>query len=205
MPITGRQPKECFRTFRDHLGPLIAATLGPQHHVHCQNDRNDDTRSTLSLGPTNANGVRLRSSTRGDFVFSLQQSLKAVKTSDAKLWQLKTAEYRYAIYETDDDLAEASLRWEYIARPPLGRRWCKHHFQIGRRDQKAVELPFNGGVLDLNRVHNPTGFVLIEYVLRFVLTDMGVQAASDDWEEVLEESEGRFFREFSGRTSVPPR
>jgi hypothetical protein len=47
--------------------------------------------------------------------------------------------------------------------------------------------------------------VLIEYVLRFLLTDMVVKAASDDWEEVLEESEGRFFREFSGRTSLPPR
>jgi hypothetical protein len=46
----------------------------------------------------------------------------------------------------------------------------------------------------LNRLHTPTGFVLIEYVLRFLLTDLGVKAASEDW-EVLAASESRFFTE----------
>ena len=62
-------------------------------------------------------------------------------------------------------------------------------------------MPFNSEVLDLNRLHTPTGFVLIEYVLRFLLTEMGVKATSDDWESILERSESKFFKEFSGRTS----
>lgn len=200
MPITGRQPTECFNTFRDHLGPLLAATLGSRHAVVLRND--GDHRRQLTLGPPNAlAGVKLDSS-RGSFHFSMKQSLEVVPEREgSKLWRLKTREYRYAIYATDDELAEALLRWEYIAEPPAGKTWCKHHFQIGRLDRKAVTLPFNSGALDLNRLHTPTGFVLVEYVLRFLLTDMGVKPASVDWETVLEDSQEKFFKEFSGRTS----
>ena len=197
MPITGRKPGDCFGTFRDHLGPVLAATLGSQHPVICRNDGN---RSSLSLGPPSTVGIRL-ASTRGSFIFSLRQNLEVVRTEDGKRWQLKTREYRYAIYDSDDELAEARMRWDYVSQVPLGKRWCKHHFQMGRVAGKAVSVPFNGGQLDLNRLHTPTGFVLIEYVLRFLLTDMGVAPASPAWESVLDSSQEKFFKQFSGRTS----
>lgn len=197
MPITGRKPGECFKTFRDHLGPVLAATLGSQHQVFCRNDGN---RSSLSLGPPSAIGVRLTSS-RGSFIFSLRQNLEVIRTEDGKRWQLKTREYRYAIYDSDDVLAEARMRWDYVSQVPAGKRWCKHHFQMGRIAGKAVSAPFNDGELDLNRLHTPTGFVLIEYVLRFLLTDLGVAPASPSWESVLDSSQEKFFKQFSGRTS----
>lgn len=198
MPITGRQPADCFKTFRDHLGPVLAATLGPEHPVIC---RNDGYRSSLSLGPpSSVTGVRLNSS-RGSFFFSMRQNLEVVQTADKKSWQLKTREYRYAIYESDAPLAEAVMRWDYVSRVPPGKLWCKHHFQLGRVASKAVSVPFNSSSLDLNRLHTPTGFVLIEYVLRFLLTDMGVTPAHPDWEAVLDGSISKFFTDFSGRTS----
>lgn len=197
MPITGRKPGECFKTFRDHLGPVLAATLGSQHQVFCRNDGN---RSSLSLGSPSAIGVRLTSS-RGSFIFSLRQNLEVIRTEEGKRWQLKTREYRYAIYDSDDVLAEARMRWDYVSQVPAGKRWCKHHFQMGRIAGKAVSAPFNDGELDLNRLHTPTGFVLIEYVLRFLLTDLGVAPASPSWESVLDSSQEKFFKQFSGRTS----
>jgi len=198
VPITGRKPGECFRTFRDHLGPVVAAALGDQHQVICRNDGN---KSSLTLGPPNsAAGVKLTGS-RGSFWFSLRQNLEVLRTDDKKRWQLKTREYRYAISESNDEMTEALMRWDYVCNVPPGKQWCKHHFQVGRVAGKAVTVPFNSEVLDLNRLHTPTGFVLIEYVLRFLLTEMGVKATSDDWESILERSESKFFKEFSGRTS----
>lgn len=200
MPIRKRTPAECFHTFRDHLGPLLAQTLGREHHLLCKKDGN---KGYLSLGASDAVGAKLRGG-RGTFYFSLTQNLEAVELPDAKLWELRTIEYRYAIYTANDDVTEALLRWEYVADPPPGKRWCRHHFQIGRLDRKSVELPFNSGVLDLNRVHTPTGWVLIEDVLRFLLTDMEVEPASPEWEDVIAESREMFFEKFSRRTSLPP-
>lgn len=200
MPIIARQPTECFNKFRDHLGPLLAATLGSKHAVVLRND--GDHRRDLILGPPHAlAGIPLDSS-RGPFHFSMRQRLEVVP--EGKLWRLTTREYRYAITDSKLGMTEALLRWEYIAEPPAGKKWCKHHFQIGRRDQKSVRLPFSNDPLDLNREHTPTGFVLIEYVLRFLLTDIGVEPARPDWEDVLTESEETFFTKFSGRTSAPP-
>jgi hypothetical protein len=145
--------------------------------------------------------VRLISSSRGAFFFALRQNLEVVEGRDRKLWQLKTVGYKYAIYESDDDLAEPVLRWEYASKVPEGKKWCRHHFQVGRIESRAIAVPFGGGILDLNRLHTPTGFVLIEHVLRFLLTEMGVEPANDDWEDVLEQSQEKFFKDFSGRTS----
>lgn len=199
MPITGKTAKECFNTFTSHLRPVIAAALGPEHYLHCQHDGNN---SALTLGPQSANGIWLDGK-GGPFLFSLRQSLAVVETED-KRWQLTTTAYRYAIYETDDDLADPVLRWDYVANPPAGTQWCRHHVQVGRRSQKAVELRFNAGKLDLNRLHMPTGWVLIEDVLRFLLTDMEVEPASYEWETALVDSRETFFEKFSRRTSVPP-
>lgn len=197
MPITDRSAPQCFKKFRDHLGPLLAATLGATHQVIFEASDNP-LRKTLSLGPTGARaGVRLDGE-RGAFFLSLQQDLETVK--EGKTFCLKTRGYRYAVSANEDELGEALMRWEYVQAPP-GKQWCRHHFQIGKLSQKALTIPLNDNALDLNRLHTPTGLVLIEYVLRFVLTDMGVKAASDNWEKVLADSETEFFTKFSSRTS----
>jgi|SRR6478735_2979048 len=179
----------------------MVATLGEAHPVLFRYD--GPKTATLSLGPPESRaGVKLQG-TGGPFFFSLRQLLAVIPADDGR-HQLRTSEYKYTIRASDGDLAEPLLRWEYVSEVPAGKTWCRHHFQIGRLEQKAVELPFNGGTLDLNRLHTPTGYVLIEYVLRFLLTDMGVTPASDDWERVLTDSEDAFFRRFSERTSQAP-
>jgi hypothetical protein len=125
-------------------------------------------------------------------------------------FQLKTRRYWYKIFDVQPDLDNEPLfRWEYVARSdvPEGAQWCRHHFQIGKvsndgKPRRAVELALGGVPLDLNRLHMPTGFVLIEYVLRFLITEFGVPTAKD-WEKALGESEEKFFRKFSSKTSSP--
>ncbi|HKO90031.1 MAG TPA: hypothetical protein VJU61_02700 [Polyangiaceae bacterium] len=202
MPITGRTPAECFNVFRDHLGPVLAATLGPEYPVLWRSDGKDSKKSSLALVPANsAAGVKLTSDSYRALFFSMRQNLEVVEARDRKLWQLKTLGYKYAIYESDGDLAEPVLRWEYASHVPQGKKWCRHHFQVGRIESRAIAVPFGDASLDLNRLHTPTGFVLIEYVLRFLLTELGVRPSTDDWEDVLEQSQEKFFKDFSGRTS----
>lgn len=198
MPITGRKPADCFNAFRDHLGPVIEATIG---HPVLVCKTGDETRRALCLGPPNSAdvGVELNGA-HGKFYLSLQQNLEAVFVEQRKHYALKTRKYRYAITESVNEMAEPIMRWDYSSVPPKGKQ-CRHHFQLGRVEQTAVSVPFNSHWLDLNRLHTPTGFVLIEYVLRFVLTDLGVRPARDGWEDVLSKSEAAFFAKLSSKTS----
>lgn len=68
-------------------------------------------------------------------------------------------------------------------------------------ERRALEVPLNGATVDLNRVHVPTGFVLMEFVFRFLFTELDVVPATATSETRLVESEARFFRDFSGKTS----
>jgi hypothetical protein len=60
--------------------------------------------------------------------------------------------------------------------------WCRQHVQgpipLGIHNCEGDEA-------NLNRWHLPTSAVAIEDVLRFCITDLGVQALSDDWDGQL--------------------
>jgi hypothetical protein len=49
-----------------------------------------------------------------------------------------------------------------------------------------------------SKLHIPTGWVTIESVSRFLLTDLKVQPLRADWEKILTDSEKQF-REWTGR------
>jgi len=57
------------------------------------------------------------------------------------------------------------------------------------------------GTLDLDKVHLPSGYVMLEDVIRFLITDFGVKppCGAAKWHQKLVESEKRFFREFNAR------
>jgi hypothetical protein len=81
--------------------------------------------------------------------------------------------------------------WEY-EQPGAGDLWCRHHVQLAG-DVQTDE----GHSLDLNRLHTPTGWVTVEEVIRYLIHELGVQAANADWSRSLAESESKFFREFA--------
>jgi hypothetical protein len=215
VPIRGRTPQECFEQFYEHVGRLVSDVLDPLLYVTMV--RGDDANQRdMQLGSEGANTVRLKRQPSGHVHFYLAQNLVTFRRPDAEVasesqrYQLKTQQYWYKVFDGQPDLKDEPLfRWEYVADVPDGERWCRHHFQIGKVDRnnagqrKAVEVPFAGGTLDLNRLHIATGFTLMEFVFRFLFTELGVVPATADWEAKLSESESKFFRDFSGKTSAP--
>lgn len=206
MPITGRTPKECFDTFRDHLAKLLSDVLGAGQSYVAMTQGADPLQRDLQLGPRGVDYVALPSGHVGTAYVYLAQDLRVFKCDAG--FQLKTHQYWYKLFDVQPDLElEPLFRWEYVSEVPAGKEWCRHHFQIGRVPagdrREALCLPLGTGELDLNRVHVPTGFVLIEYVLRFLITELKIQPATSEWQSVLKESENRFFREFSAKTSAP--
>jgi hypothetical protein len=211
MPIRGRTPQECFEQFKGHVSRLVAEVLDPSLHVTLVRGR-DQSRRDLQLGPDGTNYVSLKKRSGGYVHFYLAQTLRAVEREDprseAERYQLTTEKYWYKVFDLQPGMQDEPLfRWEYSAEVPEGKQWCRHHFQIGKfaageaGKRKALEVPIGGGSIDLNRSHIPTGFTLMEFVFRFLFTELDVEHASDDWEETLLASEKKFFSEFSGKTS----
>ena len=185
---------------------MIAQILGAQLHVSFTTAAGgDNCHCDMQLGTPHQDYVQLESRTLGKVYLSLAQDLLAKPCEGAH--QLTTLQYWYKVFDVQlGQLDEPLFRWE---RSPVesGKQHCKHHFQVGKvhgdERRRAIEVHLGAGMLDLNRVHLPTGYVLIEDVLRFLISELGVKPATDKWESVLRESEGRFFREFNSRTSTP--
>jgi hypothetical protein len=60
-------------------------------------------------------------------------------------------------------------------------------------------MPLGDHCLDLNRVHIPTGWVLLEEVLRFLVIELGARPAQVEWDSVLQKSESAFFTQFTSK------
>jgi hypothetical protein len=108
-------------------------------------------------------------------------------------WKVSTATYVYALYDRPDTAsAEPLIRWHWNRDDP---NWPAPHVHV------AVADPRGRGV-DL---HIPTGArVSIEQVVTFLIRDMDVTPAVDDWEAVLAEGQARFdeFRTQDPRSRV---
>jgi hypothetical protein len=145
--------------------------------------------------------VRIKSRSYGDVYLTLAQLLVAAKPKGSKGYELRTEGYWYELYERDPGSeAQAIFRWENDLEP--GKTYCKYHFHMGKvfgdGKQVPIELDRNGVKTSLTELHIPTGYVLIEYVLRFLVADLGVApACGEGWEDILRKSAKRFFHEFS--------
>ena len=189
MPITGRTPKECLDQFRKHIGPLVAATLAKDHPLLYENAGSFWTLTFRQAGPIT---IPLKTKL-GMLFFALGQSLEAVK--EEKQYRLRTRQYWYRLQEKPELNEKAVLRWEYDSTlRPGERRYCRHHVQA------ATRLPIAGKHLDLDRAHTPTGWVTIEEVIRFLITELGVRPpCGDSWPEKLAVSEEVLFEEFTSK------
>jgi hypothetical protein len=112
--------------------------------------------------------------------------------------QVATLSYQYKLYApgtfTPGDEREALLRWEYERHWPEDKRWCRHHLQ------GPINLPLGDAGVLLQHLHLPTGYVVVEDVIRFCINDLGVRPISERWHDLLEESYEQFRSE-----STPPR
>jgi len=216
MPIRGRTPEECFDGFYEHVSTLVADVFNGLYVSMVRSD--DRFQRDMQLGPDGTDYVDLSTSKGASVKFHLSQNLRVFERPAAEVagsgerYQLKTHAYWYKVYDVQPGLTDEPLfRWEYTAEVPEGKHWCRHHFQIGKMAtndagrRRALEIPLAGSPIDLNRIHIPTGFMLMEYVFRFLFTELEVtpKLPTEAWEAKLAESEKRFFREFSAKTSTP--
>jgi hypothetical protein len=96
-------------------------------------------------------------------------------------WKVKTLEYIYRVATKNEPDGE------YIA-------WHWHPLTTPDRSAPHLHVATKHAVLGaaLRKLHVPTGRVSFEEVARFLITDLGVTAARNDWRQVLEDAESRF-------------
>jgi hypothetical protein len=124
----------------------------------------------------------------------LAQALRAVGERNGQC-RLETGKYWYRLQRTSDTSDEALFRWEYDrSHDPKTSKPPRHHAHAPAR----IEA---GGIsLDLNKLHIPTGWVTIEEVIRFLITELGHRPpCGNGWPAVLAESEEAFFEKFTGK------
>lgn len=110
----------------------------------------------------------------------------------AKGFILRTIQYAYRIQKAPID--EAVVRFEYVSRDAdPGFSYSRNHVQF-HEDFDGVIHNFSP-----SKLHIPTGWVTVERVVRFLLTDLKVKPLRPSWEKILADSEEEF-REWTGRS-----
>lgn len=183
MPgLSGRDPKEAFDTFRDHLAKLLNRTVTDARLslIHVRNA--DRAQITFRQGR-----IPIAASVfANDLFLYIGQFVRVTQQAD-RSWKLRTIEYRYRVQGTSGLNDEDCFRWEYVAREVRDTPHCRHHlhlqgdYTLGPR--RTVPLAV---------VHLPTGWVTIEEIIRFLITELGVRPKEPRWEDLLRASEEQF-------------
>lgn len=189
--IRGKTAKDCFDQFTAHLNPLLRATISKTAQVRIIQL---DTKGVL--GWVDNEFVPLETQF-GRLYFWLAQSLECSHEPSQpanQRYRLSTREYWYRLQRGNDPKGDALIRWEYMS--PLhakykDKRWCWRHVQL----EGSADLP--GGKMNFNRLHTPSGYVVIEDVLRYLINDLGVVAQTRSWHNALIESEKQFKEHFN--------
>lgn len=179
MPVEGRTIGQASRTLTDQLNRTLNSTV-----THTR-------LSFLLVQPSWVVQIAFRHhgrespailrTTYGRMELDLLLTCSGVQDEDRNVITLRQDSYRYTIMP--DSAAEPLLRWEYVRFPnDPDATWCRHHFQgpirLGIHDREGEEA-------NLNQWHLPTSGIAIEEVLRFCVTDLGVQPLGDDWNQQL--------------------
>lgn len=189
--IRGKSAKDCFDQFTKHLNPLLRLTISKTAQL-----RIDQLEDKGVLGWAD-DGYLPLTTKFGKLYFWLAQSLECThepKNAANERYRLSTREYWYRLQRDSDPNSDALIRWEYVS--PLhekykDKRWCWRHVQF----EASTDLP--GGRMHFTRLHMPSGYVVIEDVLRFLIHDLGVRPRSKDWHDALIESEKQFKETFN--------
>ena len=189
VPILGRTPQECFDVFSEHVSQLVAATISDRHPIIPL--QTEKQLLSLSFREQTAIAVPIETRDHGRLHFYLGQLLEAVDARDG--YRLTTKQYWYRLQLEPELTAKAVLRWEYDSTTERDRH-ARHHTQI------ATSVDLGGTPLDFNKAHLPTGWVTFEEVIRFLIHDLGITPpCGADWPVKLEESERRFYEDFTGK------
>ena len=186
MPIQAGAPFPAFRIFQDHLNWLLHRTITERPLILVGSQR-DPEEATLYFREHGAAPIQAAVPVgSGGWYLALSQTVRVVPDG-ASGFILKTAKYRYAVQRDGSLTSEPVLRYEYVSEfsdPDLP--YCRNHVHH--------HPDFNGIVEGVapSELHLPTGWVTIEQIIRFLITELGVSPLSANWLDVVKESEEQF-------------
>lgn len=192
MAKSQRTPRECFQAVENHVARLVASTLTKQHPVFATWERGATRCLVGSRDQRGPVGIPVRTS-RGRIYLFTWQIVEAEGTAPRK-YRPVVCEYAYRLQEGPDLKDDRALiRWEYAPGNSVNSSHPRHHVQLATTLESGAI-----GVLDLNRLHIPSGWTTLESIIRFLVTDLGVRPLGGirDCLRTLDESENRFFEEF---------
>jgi hypothetical protein len=184
----GRTPKEVFETFRAHISGLLNRTVTDTRLALVQPEK-QPTRAFVDFKRSNE-PIAAPLFKKGLFLYIGQVLI--VEQQQDKTWKLKTTQYAYRIQASDNPKDNDCLRWEYVSRKVRDKQHCRNHFQT------PITFSLGKQKISLEDSHLPTGWVTIEEIIRFLITDMGVPPKQDGWDDELKLSEAKF-REWTAR------
>lgn len=179
MSLSSRTPQEAFRTLQDHFNGTLNKTL-TRYRLELFRSPFMQDQASLTFFDRRSTPVAVPLFPSSWYLF-LGIELKAV--SEGRRYQLQVLRYAYRVQRTPSLQDEAEIRFEYVSRALAPRgQWSRQHVQL-HRDYENVRPGFAP-----NRLHIPTGGVVLEDVIRFVIADLGVPPLTDQWEEELRRS-----------------
>lgn len=180
MPFQGRSLSQISQEFTDHLNHILSTTVTQRRLRRVMFNTG---AAIIGIQEQARVSRALIRTSYGPMELDLRQTCDAVTDDETGLLTIRTIAYRYTITPEGDP--EPLLRWEFVRFPANpDATWCRHHFQgpirLGIHTREGQEA-------NLNRWHLPTSAsgIAIEDVLRFCITDLGVQPLSDDWDQQL--------------------
>lgn len=190
MPLIDRNPRRVFDEFEEHLTRVVRETLPMPAGVRLTLvTKHESDSAILQFMRGNAATAIDLDTNVGRLWLSINQELKAVREQKRR-FRLRTLKYGYRLSESLD--GAALLRWEYDS-STADEAHCRHH------SHARGAIPVGGQALNLDRLHIPTGWVLIEHVIRFLLRDLEVAPRTADWAARLRASETRFHEQFTSK------
>ncbi|MEP6644319.1 MAG: hypothetical protein ABJA69_07465, partial [Acidobacteriaceae bacterium] len=82
---------------------------------------------------------------------------------------------------------EDCLRWEYVSREKRDTEHCRHHLHLQGEDTLGPRR-----TIPLAKVHIRTGWVTVEEIIRFLITEFYVNPKEENWDKQLRSSEDLF-------------
>lgn len=189
--IRGKTAKDCFDQFSAHLNSLVQSTISKNAHL-----RIEALEDKGILGWSDGKFLPINTQF-GKLYFWLAQSLECTyepKESANKRYRLSTREYWYRLQRTDALDGASLIRWEYMSPGHVkykDKRWCWRHVQL----DGSTNLP--GGKMNWDRLHTPSGYVVVEDVIRFVIHDLKVRPRTKEWHDLLMDSNNKFKMDFN--------
>jgi hypothetical protein len=180
VPLIADSPEEAVRTFQRRLNRVLNKVL-TRYRLETLASSTDVLLSFMARHDEPV-AIRLRK----PWHLYIGHKVQAVQIG-RRQFELKTSGYEYRFQTSPWISDEAAVRFEYVgqAKDP-DFPYCRNHVQLHKRYHDV--LPG----FSPSKLHLPTGWVTIESVIRFAITDLRVRPLSDGWRETLAESEGQF-------------